>query len=114
MRITIAGLLAGAMLRAQSVDFNSQVHAVLAAKCLACHSQEKRSGGLSLAAYSDALNGGRSGAAVKPGDSGASLMVRRITGEMQPRMPLGGQALSAAEIGTIRSWIDQGARINPT
>jgi hypothetical protein len=96
------------------VDFDRQVHPILAAKCFSCHSQEKRSGGLSLAAYSDALNGGRSGAAVKPGDSGASLMVRRITGEMQPRMPLGGEPVSAAEIATIRSWIDQGARINPT
>jgi hypothetical protein len=96
------------------VDYDRQVHPILAARCFSCHSQEKRSGGLSLGAYSDVLNGGRSGAAVKPGDSGASLMVRRITGEMQPRMPLGGQPLSATEIATIRSWIDQGARINPT
>ena len=63
MRITSAGLLAGAMLvRAQSIDFNSQVHGILAARCLVCHSQEKRSGGLSLATYQDVLNGGRSGA----------------------------------------------------
>lgn len=96
------------------VDYDRQVHPILAARCLSCHSQEKRSGGLSLGAYSDALNGGRSGAAVKPGNSGASLMVRRITGETQPRMPLGGQPLSATETATIRSWIDQGARSNPT
>jgi hypothetical protein len=115
MRITIAGLLAGAMLvRAQSVDFNSQVHAVLAAKCLACHSQEKRSGGLSLAAYQDVLNGGRSGASLKPGDSGGSLIVRRITGPDATRMPLGGAALTPAEIGVITAWIDQGARPTPT
>jgi hypothetical protein len=95
------------------VDYDRQVHPILAARCLLCHSQEKRSGGLSLAAYSDALNGGRSGAAVKPGDSNASLMVRRITGEMQPRMPLGGEQLSATDVATIRSWIDQGARTNP-
>ncbi len=95
------------------VDYDRQVHPILAARCLSCHSQEKRSGGLSLAVYSDALNGGRSDAAVKPGDSGASLMVRRITGEMQPRMPLGGEPLSATDIATIRLWIDQGARVNP-
>ena len=79
----------------------------------ACHSGDKRSGGLALGTYSDTLNGGRSGAAVKPGNSGASLMVQRVTGEMQPRMPIGGEALSAGEIATIRAWIDQGARMNP-
>jgi hypothetical protein len=96
------------------VDFDRQVHPILAARCFSCHSQEKRSGGLSLATYSDALNGGRDGAAIKPGNSAASLMVQRITGEMQPRMPMGGQPLSATEVATIRSWIDQGARPNPT
>jgi hypothetical protein len=96
------------------VDYDRQVHPILAARCFLCHSQEKRSGGLSLATYSDALNGGRSGAAVKPGNSEASLMVQRITGAMQPRMPIGGEPLSATEIATIRSWIDQGARVNPT
>src|SRR5438477_9606105 len=96
------------------VDYDRQVHPILAAKCFSCHSQEKRSGGLSLATYSDALNGGRSGAAIKPGSSAASLMVQRITGEMQPRMPMGGPALSATEVAIIRAWIDQGARSNPT
>src|SRR5579862_3932742 len=96
------------------VDYDRQVHPILAARCFSCHSQEKRSGGLSLGAYSDALAGGRSGAAVKPGDSTASLMIRRITGQTQPRMPLGGEQLSAPDIAIIRLWIDQGARINPT
>src|SRR5438105_3869529 len=88
------------------VDFEREVHPILAARCFSCHSQEKRSGGLSLATYSDVLNGGRSGAAIKPGNSGTSLMVQRITGDRQPRMPMGGPALSATEIAAIRSWID--------
>src|SRR5580704_5966317 len=91
LALTAAGLFS--QIPPAMVDYDRQVHPILAAKCLLCHSQEKRSGGLSLAVYSDA--------AVKPGDSGASLMVRRITGEMHPRMPLGGQPLSAAEIATL-------------
>src|SRR5579862_5050714 len=115
MRIRIAGLLAGAMLvRAQNVDFNSQVHAILADKCLVCHSQEKRSGGLSLATYQETLNGGRSGVAIRPGNSGGSLLVQRITGPDATRMPLGGMALTPAEIGVITAWVDQGARPTPT
>jgi mono/diheme cytochrome c family protein len=95
------------------IDYTRQVHALFAAKCLVCHSGEKRSGGLSLATYADVLNGGRSGAAVKPGNSGSSLLVHRITGSGATRMPIGGPALSATEIGIVTAWIDQGARSAP-
>src|SRR5690242_3794278 len=98
---------------AASVNFNRDVHTLLAARCLACHSQEKRSGGLSLAAYDDVLNGGRSGPAVKPGNSAGSLIVKRITGADATRMPLGQPALTHEEIGIITAWIDQGARPAP-
>jgi len=93
-----------------TIDYQQQVHTILAARCLSCHSAERRSGGLSLAAYADTLDGGRSGAAVRPGDSSGSLLVRRITGSDPPSMPLGKPALSAGEIATIRAWIDEGAR----
>lgn len=110
--------LTPAHLAAQSspdlVDYTRQVHGLLADRCIVCHSQEKRSGGLSLATYEDILSGGRSGAAVKPGSSAGSLIVQRITGAASTRMPLGGQPLTASEIGVITSWIDQGARSAPT
>jgi hypothetical protein len=93
-----------------TIDYQQQVHTILAAKCLSCHSAARRSGGLSLAAYADALEGGRSGAAIRPGDSARSLLVRRITGDVTPSMPLDGAPLSAGEIATIRAWIDEGAR----
>src|SRR5205085_11813610 len=98
----------------ERVDYNRQVHAILAAKCIVCHSQEKRSGGLSLATYQDVLNGGRSGAALRPGNGASSLILQRIMGAPEPRMPVGGPALSESEISTIRAWIDQGARATPT
>jgi hypothetical protein len=106
---TTAGAQAAAG-RPATVDYQERVHTILAAKCLSCHSAERRSGGLSLAAYADTLEGGRSGAAVRPGDSAGSLLVRRVTGETPPPMPLGRPALSAEEIDTIRAWIDEGAR----
>jgi hypothetical protein len=99
---------------AATIDYRQQVHTVLAAKCLSCHSAERRSGGLSLASYLDVLEGGRSGAAVRPGDSAGSLLISRITGYVTPSMPLGRPALSAGEITTIRIWIDEGARETPT
>ena len=95
---------------AATIDYQQRVHTILAAKCLSCHSAERRSGGLSLASYADALEGGRSGAAIRPGNAAESLLVRRLIGDVAPSMPLKMPALSAGEIATIRTWIDEGAR----
>ena len=92
------------------IDFNTQIHPLLAARCIVCHSQEKRSGGLSLATYRDTLDGGRSGATTRPSSSSTSLILKRITGENQPRMPLGGDPLTPAQTALIAKWIDEGAR----
>ena len=40
-------------------------------------------------------------------------LVQRLTGAAGTRMPMGGPALSAAEIGIVTTWIDQGARATP-
>jgi hypothetical protein len=104
------------MLQAQTgdrIDFDRQVHPLLAAKCHSCHSQEKRSGGLSLGTWRDTLDGGRSGATVKPGNAAGSLLVQRLTGEAKPQMPLGGPPLTASEIALVRAGIDDGARATP-
>ncbi len=103
-----------AALGAQTVDFNRQVHPILASRCVVCHSTEKRSGGLSLATLQATLDGGRSGATVRPGKGAESLLIQRMTGEMEPRMPMGGRPVSETEIALIRKWIDEGARATPT
>ncbi len=106
--------LSAAQISTSLVDYDSQVRPIFAAKCFACHSQEKRSGGLSLFAYEDVLNGGRNGGTVRPGKSADSLLMMRVSGETQPRMPLIGTPLTSSEIALIRSWIDQGARRTPS
>ena len=118
LRPLVLACLGASLLEAQTapknVDYDQQVHPILAARCFSCHSQEKRSGGLSLFSYEDVLNGGRNGGTVRPGKSADSLIMLRITGETQPRMPLVGAPLSDTEIAIIRDWIDQGARRTPT
>src|SRR5919197_4927620 len=52
---------------ATMVDYERQVKPIFEASCLECHSEYKRKGGLSLASYADVLDGGRSGAVVRPG-----------------------------------------------
>jgi hypothetical protein len=109
----LARLLA-AQTASAPVDYDRQVHPILAEKCFACHSAEKRSGGLSLSSYEEVLNGGRNGGTVRPGKSAESLLIMRVSGEIQPRMPLVGAPLSDAELAIVRAWIDQGARRTPT
>src|SRR5207247_6635170 len=93
-----------------AVDFDRQVHPILAARCFACHSGDKRSGGLSLSNYSEILRGGKTGKVVSPGSSQDSLMLRRVLGEGATPMPPVGERLAATEIAVLRNWIDEGAR----
>ena len=50
------------------VDYGRQIQPIIAKRCLECHSQDRRKGGLSLATYSDVLEGGRNGPVIRPGE----------------------------------------------
>jgi hypothetical protein len=91
------------------VDFARDVKPILEARCLACHDRDKRKGGLSLATYGDALDGGRNGAAIRPGNAAGSLLVHRIAGEIEPQMPKDEDPLTPPQLAIIRRWIEQGA-----
>lgn len=93
----------GVSLRAE-VDFAREVHPILTARCTACHSGHNAQGGLALNSRADVLK------AVVPGDSKASKLLQRVTGEKPPRMPLSGAPLTDREIATLRKWIDEGAK----
>jgi hypothetical protein len=111
-RFLIAALLFQPLI-GQTSDYQKDVHPVLAGKCFSCHGGDKRSGGLSLKDRDGVLAGGRSGVVVVPGDAAASLLMRKVSGEVQPAMPPVGPGLTPAELGALRSWIDQGARLTP-
>jgi len=96
------------------IDFQKQIAPILAERCLECHSQDKRKGGLSLANYLDILDGGKDGPVVRPGSAANSLLIHRVSGEIEPQMPKDDLPLDAAEIARLRAWIDQGARATPT
>src|SRR5574341_2558613 len=89
----------------QAVDFLKDVQPVLTAKCLACHSGDSAQAGLKLHSRNDLLRGGASGPAIVPGNSAASLLVQRISGQKGPRMPLSGPPLTEETIAQIRAWI---------
>lgn len=67
-------------------------------------------GALRLDQRDRAMVAGQGEPAIVPGNSGQSLLYRRISGSrMGPQMPLTGP-LSAEQIETIKAWIDQGAK----
>lgn len=96
------------------VDYDTQVHAIIADHCLMCHSAALKSGGLNLETYDGLMAGGRTGAAVVPGHGKESLIIQHLTGEVLPQMPNGMPPLPDTDIATIRLWIDQGARRSST
>ena len=92
------------------IDFKRDIEPILAASCNQCHGAKKASGQLRLDLKAAAMKGGISGAVIIPGNSKQSRLLTRILGEGgEKQMPLGGEALPAAQVELIRKWIDQGA-----
>ncbi|BDC47692.1 hypothetical protein F183_A00080 [Bryobacterales bacterium F-183] len=95
---------AGAPGLVAKVDFDTAVEPILKAKCVGCHSGASAKGQLRLDAGRLALR------VIQPGNSAASRIIHRVEGQgNERRMPLGGEPLTAAEIATLKQWIDGGA-----
>jgi hypothetical protein len=106
------GLIVFAMAAApMGIDFDTAVKPVLIRHCLSCHGPQTKRAGLRLDTASAALEGGASGPALVPGNSGKSLIIRAMVGEEGlERMPPRGDRVTAAELATIAAWIDAGAK----
>lgn len=106
------------------VSFKTDVFPIIDAKCLPCHAEDNfNPSELSMDSYALIAKGGKNGVPFKPGKAKESLLVQKLE-ENPPfgdRMPLNskkkireGKAvwLTPAEIKTIATWIDQGAKNN--
>ncbi len=94
----------------RKVDFSRDVQPLLEQKCHVCHGAAQQMNGLRLDRPDAALQGGYSGPAILPGNSSRSRLIHLVAGAVEDKvMPPVGKRLSAAEIGILRAWIDQGA-----
>ena len=95
-----------------AVDYARDVQPIFQQHCYQCHDARKQRASLRLDVRSRALRGGESGkAAVVPGDSGKSELIRRINlAEGKEAMPPGSEKLTAAQVKLLRAWIDGGAK----
>jgi hypothetical protein len=92
------------------VDFARDVLPILERSCFECHGPALEEAGLRLDSRERFLSGGASGEVVVPANAGASLLYQRIvSSDPELRMPWYQEPLAAAEIETLRRWIDEGA-----
>jgi mono/diheme cytochrome c family protein len=95
---------------AAAADFDRDVKPIFAKHCSNCHGEKLQRGGLRLDIKKDAFTGGDSGAAIVPKKPADSPLIHRITSkDDSERMPPKGPPLTAAEIATLKAWIEAGA-----
>lgn len=90
-------------------DFVRDIQPILISRCAPCHGPELQQSQLRLDSRAGALRGGLSGAVIVPGHGAESLLLQRLTGKTEPRMPFQREPLPAADIARIEAWIDAGA-----
>ena len=93
--------------------YTEKVRPLLQTNCGKCHFDVNHKGGLSLQTTASTMKGGRSGAAIVPGDPENSLLVKLIRheGPANDPMPMPAKApkMSDADIATIEQWVKAGA-----
>ncbi|HWN97592.1 MAG TPA: DUF1549 domain-containing protein, partial [Methylomirabilota bacterium] len=93
------------------VDFARDVKPIFDAACVKCHGKGKDKGNFSIETREAFSKGGDSGAPVVLGQSAESLLIELVSGlDPDNVMPQKGSKLTAAQVATLRAWIDQGAK----
>lgn len=97
---------------AVTVDYTRDIQPLFEAACFRCHAGERPKSRYRLTDRDAAIRGGAIGPAIVVGDSAASPLIHyvaRLVEDLE-MPPVGqGEALTAAEVGLLRAWIDQGA-----
>ena len=97
-------------LAAGEPSFYRDIQPVLQKNCVGCHQPAMKSSGLDLTTYDGLRTGGKRGPAFSTGAPAESLVLRYMTGEMKPPMPLGAPPLAKADIDLVGEWVKAGAR----
>ena len=108
--------LLGALLTVSFVaaaDYTTDVAPLLKKRCAGCHGAAQANSGLRVDSAVALLEGGYTGPVIVAGKSSASSLMERVTSAKSGyQMPPMGARLTAAEVATLRDWIDAGAKHN--
>ncbi len=106
-----SGLRAGDEEKAAAPDYARDISPIFRKYCSGCHNANDREGELSLTSYDALLKGGESGAAIVPGKSSESRLLKLVEKKKEPFMPPEKRrGPSNDEIEALRAWIDAGAK----
>jgi WD40 repeat protein len=98
------------LLTAAEPSYYRDVQPILQKNCVGCHQPAMKSSGLDLTTFEGFRTGGKRGPAFTASAPAESLIVRYMTGEMKPPMPLGAPPLAKDDIELVREWVKSGAR----
>ena len=95
-----------------TVSFTKDVLPILTKNCGGCHGATGNAkANLRLSSFENLKKGGGSGPLLTIGNANQSLIVRRITGTGNVKMPPGNRpALSNEDVQTLIKWINEGAK----
>jgi len=96
----------------KKLTYADDVLPILRQHCLGCHGPDKQKGGLDLATFPAAMQGGSSGAVVTPGDPDKSRLFTLPAHKEEPKMPPKADKIPDAQLAVLRLWIEQGGREN--
>jgi Protein of unknown function (DUF1549)/Protein of unknown function (DUF1553)/Planctomycete cytochrome C len=114
MRYAILSVLAFGCALAQTPSasqppdfFENKVRPILAENCYDCHTAAEM-GGLRVDSRERLMQGGKSGAAIMPGDPDKSLLIQAVRQTGDLKMPKGGK-LKPEEVQALTEWVKMGA-----
>ena len=91
-------------------QFEREVRPILEERCVECHGPDKQKGGLRLDLKTGYAGGDSEEAAVVPGKSADSQLIKRaLSTDPEESMPPKGKRLDERQIAALRRWIDGGA-----
>jgi hypothetical protein len=88
--------------------FDKRVAPILIKRCLGCHNQELKNGGISFLDRDSLLRGGSHGPAIVPGKPEKSFLVDALGHDGEIQMPPGPK-LPPKEIALLTEWVKRGA-----
>src|SRR5688500_8418165 len=109
-RLTLPLALVALPALANAASYYRDVRPILQRHCHGCHERSTKSSNLDLTTYEGLMAGDQLGPSVKAAGPSDSLILKSVTGELQPQMPMGQRPLTAEQIASIRTWIEAGAK----
>jgi hypothetical protein len=96
----------------KKTTYDQHVLPLLRDACVGCHGPDKKRGGLAVHTFPDLMQGGASGAVVKPGDPDGSRLFLLLAHKAEPAMPPKSPKLEQARLDLVQKWIAEGALEN--